>query len=116
MNFHDKVFIFQEILIDLRYMVLLPMLINHFNGCARARNLSIAAQIKIMKEPSLVFTGPWFIIYLWLPSGKYKIVFVKKEFKGLEDLLVPFRLYFVSLEITRVSLPCTIYYSKYMWY
>jgi hypothetical protein len=38
-------------------LVLLPMLIDYFNGCARARSLDIAAQIKIMGEPSLVFTG-----------------------------------------------------------
>jgi hypothetical protein len=38
-------------------LVLLPMWINYFNGCAHARNLGIAAQIKIMGEPLLVFTG-----------------------------------------------------------
>jgi hypothetical protein len=37
-------------------LVLLTMWIDYFNGCARARSLSIAAQIKIM-EPPLVFTG-----------------------------------------------------------
>jgi hypothetical protein len=36
-------------------MVLLPMLISYFNGCVRAHNLGIAAQIQIMEEPSLVF-------------------------------------------------------------
>jgi hypothetical protein len=35
-------------------LVLLPMLIDYFNGCARARSLGIAAQIKIMRETSLV--------------------------------------------------------------
>jgi hypothetical protein len=54
-------------------MVLLPMLIKYFNGCVCARNLGIAAQIQIMGEPSLVFTGLWFDIYLWLTSEKYKI-------------------------------------------
>jgi hypothetical protein len=38
-------------------LVLLPMVIDYFNGCARARSLGIAAQIKIMGEPSLVFSG-----------------------------------------------------------
>jgi hypothetical protein len=36
-------------------LVLLPMLIDYFNSCARARSLDIAAQ-KIMREQSLVFT------------------------------------------------------------
>jgi hypothetical protein len=38
-------------------LVLLPMLIDYFNGYARARSRGTAAQIKIMGEPSLVFTG-----------------------------------------------------------
>jgi hypothetical protein len=38
-------------------LVLLPMLIDYFNGYARARSLGTAAQIKIMGEPSLIFTG-----------------------------------------------------------
>jgi hypothetical protein len=50
------------------------MLIDYFNGCMRARGLSIAVQSKIMEEPSLIFTGLWFGIYLGLPSEKYKIV------------------------------------------
>jgi hypothetical protein len=37
-------------------------------------HVGIAAQIKIMGEPSLVFIGLWFDIYLNLPSEKYKIV------------------------------------------
>jgi hypothetical protein len=49
-----------------------------------------------MGELSLVFTGLWFGIYLGLPSQKYKIVlWKKKEFEDLKDLLVYFRLYFV---------------------
>jgi hypothetical protein len=58
---------------DILVLVLLPMLIDYFNGCARARSLGIAAQIKIMGEPSLVFTGLWFGS-IRLPSGKYKIM------------------------------------------
>jgi hypothetical protein len=38
-------------------LVLLPMLIDYFNGYARACSLGIAAPIKIMEEPSSVFTG-----------------------------------------------------------
>jgi hypothetical protein len=50
------------------------MVIDYVNGCARARGLDIAAQIRIMEEPLLVFLDLWFCIYLWLPPGKYKIV------------------------------------------
>jgi hypothetical protein len=76
-------------------LVLLPMLIDYFNGYERARSLGTAAQIKIMGEPSLVFTGLWFS-FIRLPSEKYKIMsWKKKEFEDLEDLLVSFRLYFV---------------------
>jgi hypothetical protein len=47
-----------------------------------------------MKEPSLVFTGLWFG-FIRLPSEKYKIIlWKKKEFEDLKDLL-SFRLYFV---------------------
>jgi hypothetical protein len=55
-------------------LVLLPMLIDYFNGCTHARSLGIVAQIKIMKKLLLVFIGLWFGIYLGLPSEKYKIV------------------------------------------
>jgi hypothetical protein len=79
-------------------LVLLPMLIDYFNGYARARSLGIAAQIKIMRESSLVFTGLWFG-FIRLPSEKYKIMsWKKKEFEDLEDLVVSFRLYFLIAE------------------
>jgi hypothetical protein len=69
-------------------LVLLPMVIDYFNGCARARSLGIGAQIKFMGEPSLVFLGQWFG-FIRLPSEKYKIIsWKKKEFEDLEDLLV----------------------------
>jgi hypothetical protein len=71
------------------------MVVDYFNGCARARSLGIAAQIKIIGEPLLVFLGPWFG-FIRLVSEKYKIVsWKKKEFEYLEDLLVSFTLYFV---------------------
>jgi hypothetical protein len=71
------------------------MLIDYFNGCARARSLGTAAQIKTMREPSLVFICLWFR-FIRLPSEKYKIMlWKKKEFEDLEDLLVSFRLYFI---------------------
>jgi hypothetical protein len=44
---------------DILVLVLLPILIHYFNRCARACSLGIAAQIKIMGESLLVFTGLW---------------------------------------------------------
>jgi hypothetical protein len=80
---------------DILVLVLLPMLYDCFNGCVRARSFGIAAQ-KIMGELSSVSTGLWLVIYFWLPSEKYKIVFwKKKKIEDLEDLLLSFRLYFV---------------------
>jgi hypothetical protein len=61
--------------------VLLPMVIDYFNGYAHPRSLGIAAQI-IMGEPSLVFSGQWFG-FIRPPSKKYKIMsWKKKEFEG----------------------------------
>jgi hypothetical protein len=54
-------------------LVLLPMLIDYFNGCVHAHSLGIAAQIKIMGVPSLVFTCLWFS-FIRMPSKKYKIM------------------------------------------
>jgi hypothetical protein len=69
-----------------------------------ACSLSIAAQIIILREPSLAF------IFLWLHSEIYKIVlWKKKEFKDFENLLVYFRLYFV---LTRN----TLYMSTSSWF
>jgi hypothetical protein len=65
-------------------LVLLPMVTGYFNGFTCARSLGIAAQIKIMGEPSLVFTVLWFG-FIWLPWGIYKIVsWKKKEYEGLK--------------------------------
>jgi hypothetical protein len=61
------------------------------------------------------FCRLWFIIYLWLPSEEYKIMFwKKKKFEDLEDLLLSFRLYFVIVGVSS-SLPCTICYYEYMY-
>jgi hypothetical protein len=80
------------------------MLVDYFNGCVRARNLGTAAQIKIMGEPSLVFTGPWFDIYVMfvrLPSEEYKIVsWKKKSLKTSKIFLFSFRLYLVIAEVS----------------
>jgi hypothetical protein len=58
---------------DMLVLVLLPMLIDYFNGCTCVCSLGIAAQIKIMGEPSLVFIDLWFG-FIRLPSKKYKIM------------------------------------------
>jgi hypothetical protein len=50
------------------------MLIDYSNSCVYARSLDIAAQIKIMGEPLLVFTSLWFDVYFWQPLEKYKIM------------------------------------------
>jgi hypothetical protein len=55
--------------------------------------LAFVSQIKIIGEPSLVFSGQCFD-FIRLPSKKYKIMSWKnKEFEDLKDLLVSFRLY-----------------------
>jgi hypothetical protein len=38
-------------------LVLLPMVIDYFNNYARACILDIAAQVKIIGEPPLIFSG-----------------------------------------------------------
>jgi hypothetical protein len=48
---------------DILVLILLPMMIDYFNDCARVRSLGIAAQ-KIIGESLLVFSGLWFCIYL----------------------------------------------------
>jgi hypothetical protein len=51
-----------------------------------------------MGESSLVFIGLWFgtyILFMQLPSEKYKIALWKDNFENLDDLLVSFRLRFV---------------------
>jgi hypothetical protein len=47
-------------------VVLLPMLDDYSNGCARARSLGIAAKTKIIGEPSFVFTGYGFVLMSYL--------------------------------------------------
>jgi hypothetical protein len=88
------------------------MLDDYSNGCARACSLGTAAKIKIMGEPSLVFTVLWFgthVLFMRLPSEKYKIVSWKKnDYEDLDDLLVSFRLRFVIAEDS--SYMFTMYY------
>ena len=82
---------------------------------ARARNLGIAAQTKIMGESSSVFSGLWFSICFRLPSDKYKIVsWRKEEFEDLDDFLVSFRLYFVIVRVS--SCISTMYYLLLLIY
>jgi hypothetical protein len=62
-----------------------------------------------MEEPSLVFIGLWFGIYLRLPSKKYKIFSWKKnEFEDQKDLLDSFTLNFVTLD-TSSEILCPMY-------
>jgi hypothetical protein len=83
-------------------LVLLLMVIGYLNGCTRACSLDIAAQIKIMREIPLVFSGLWFGIYLRMPPEKYNIVSwkKKKELKDHKDLLVSFGFYFEIFEVS----------------
>jgi hypothetical protein len=82
---------------DILMFVLLPMVIDYFNGCTRTRSLDIAVQINIMREPSLKFSDQWFGL-IWLPSKKYKIMsWKKKEFEYLKYLLISFRLCFIII-------------------
>jgi hypothetical protein len=74
--------------------------------------LGIAAKIKIMGEPLLAFTGLWFgthVLFMWLPSEKYKIMLWKKnDYEDLDDLLVFFRLRIIIAEDS--SCIFTMYY------
>jgi hypothetical protein len=73
---------------DILVWVFLLMVNDYFNSYVRAHSLGIAAQLKIVGEPSSVFSGLWFDC-LWLPPGKYKIVsWKKKYFQDIEDLLI----------------------------
>jgi hypothetical protein len=57
-------------------LVLLPILHDYFNDCARARSLGIVAQIKKNGRTTIGISGLWFDIYaiIFCPSEKYKIV------------------------------------------
>jgi hypothetical protein len=63
---------------DMLVLILLPMLIDYFNGCARTRSIGIAAQIKIMGEHSLVFTGLWFG-FIWLSLKNTKLCHERRK-------------------------------------
>jgi hypothetical protein len=69
----------QLLFISLLALLLVPMVIDYFNGYARAHILAIVVQIKIMREPSLVLSGLSFGIYLRLPPGKYKNVYRRRK-------------------------------------
>jgi hypothetical protein len=60
-------------------LIPLPVVIDYFNGCLGACSLGITAQIKFMREHSLVFSRSWFGIYLRMPIEKYKIISWKKK-------------------------------------
>jgi hypothetical protein len=75
------------------------MLVDYFDGCPHACSLGIAAQIKNMEAPLLVFAGIWndiCAIIFWLPSEKYKIVSWKKKSLNTSKISsFSFRHYFV---------------------
>jgi hypothetical protein len=88
-------------------LVLLPIVIDYFNGYARARSLGIAVQIKLWDNLRWYFQVYGSVLSS-ATSRKYKIVSWKnKEFEDLEDLLVSFRLYFIIVKIS--SCISTIY-------
>jgi hypothetical protein len=95
---------------DILVLVLLPMLIDYFNSCVRASSLGIVAQIKIMGEPSLVFTGLRFGFITRLCHRR------RKSLKTLKicSFFLDFILYL--LKTAYVSIPCTIYSYKYILY
>jgi hypothetical protein len=82
------------------------MLIDYFNGYVRARSLGIAAQIKNMGAPLLIFAGIWYdicAIIFWLPSEKYKIMsWKKKSLKTSKISSFSFRLYFVIVGVSSI--------------
>jgi hypothetical protein len=83
------------------------MLVDYFNGCVHARNLGIAAQIKNMGAPLLIFAGIWYdicVIIFWLSSEKYKIMSWKKK-KSLKTSKISsfsFKLYFVIVGVSSI--------------
>jgi hypothetical protein len=87
-------------------LVLSPMWIDYFNDCVRARSLDIAAQIKNMGAPLLVFAGIWYdicAIIFWLPSQKYKIMsWKKKSLKTSKISSFSFRLYFTIVGVSSI--------------
>jgi hypothetical protein len=76
------------------------MLIDYFNGCARAHILGIAAQIQIMGEPSLVLIGLWFDISIFgrLQKSIRLRLGRRKSLKTTKICSFLFRLYFVIVE------------------
>jgi hypothetical protein len=67
------------------------MVIDYFNGCAHAYSLDIAAQIKIMGEPSLVFSGQWFD-FIRLPYENTRLCNERR--KGLKISKIFFKDFF----------------------
>jgi hypothetical protein len=48
---------------EILVLVLLPMLVDYFNGCVCSHSLGIVAQIKNMGAPPLVFASIWYNIH-----------------------------------------------------
>jgi hypothetical protein len=81
-------FIFPKILV----FVFLSIFVDYLNCYTCVRSLGTAAKIKIMREPSLIFTDLWFgtyVLFMRVPLEKCKIMSWKKEgFEDHDDLLV----------------------------
>jgi hypothetical protein len=91
------------------------MLNDNSYGCTRARSLGIATKIKIMREPSLIFTCLWFgtVLFMRLPLKKYKITSCNKRgFEDVDNLLVSFKFHFVMSEDSAYIF--TIYYLLFV--
>jgi hypothetical protein len=105
----------QFVLSRILVLVLLPMLDEYSNGYVRTYSLGTVAKIKSMEEPSLVFICLWFsthVLFMRLPSKKYKIVpWKKNDFEDLDDLLVYFRFCFIIAESSYVF---TMYYLLFL--
>jgi hypothetical protein len=57
------------------------MLIDYFNGCVRAQSVGIAAQIKIMREPSSV-------IYMFMVHHLSLVAFRRVQNRILEEEII----------------------------
>jgi hypothetical protein len=58
----------------------LPIFDDYFSGCACACSLDIAAKIKNMREPPLVFKGVWFDIII--------IIIILAAFRKIQDYVI----------------------------
>ena len=74
------------IFLGILVLVLLPMLIDYFNGCVRARSLGIAAQINYRRTIFGIIRSILSVAFKKLQDCVLK----EEEFEDLEDLLIFF--------------------------